>query len=313
MGRDFSFRLLYRVAFFSFCLIFTCFYHGGGSVYDRREDKTEPNKLKDEFKGKPVNVDISLEQDERVSNLTENSKQIDGRKARKKTDLSKMARKGTAMKTLRSDRIRKSPELHFSNPSSPEVNAPSKEPTTISHSSETKWQNNGVMKNISSLENQLFHQNHLTDTAKRETFASLTTQHLRSRREIDAILESPTECANFTFTIKYEDNYRAWNNFSMMHQRRMYRYNEYRVTDDGLQVCNSSDPLVEQRWRDLITLEKNMLASKHCNVSVYAFYYSNYTLYRNFTVFFIPTGQSLARQDYGVFCNLFGKAKSVLQ
>jgi hypothetical protein len=91
MGRGFSFRLLYRVVFFSFCLIFACFYHGGGSEYDRQEDKTEPNKLKDEFKDKPLNVDVSLQQ---VSNLTENSKQIDGRKARKKTDLSKMARKG---------------------------------------------------------------------------------------------------------------------------------------------------------------------------------------------------------------------------
>jgi hypothetical protein len=209
------------------------------------------------------------------------------------------------MKTLRSDRIRKNPELHFSTSLPPEVNAPSKEPTTISHSSETKWQNNDGMKNMSSLENQIFHQNHLRETAKKETFASLTTQHLRSKREIDAILESPTECANFTYTIKYEDNYRVWNNFSVMYQRRMYRYNEYRVTDDGLQVCNSFDPLVKQRWRDLITLEKNMLASKHCNVSVYAFYYSNYTLYRNFTVFFKPTEQSLARQDYGVTFGYF--------
>ena len=94
MGRGFSFRLLYLVVFFSFCLIFACFYHGGGSEYDRREDKTKPNKLKYEFKRKPLNVDVSLEQDERVSKLTENSKQIDGRKARKQTDLSKMVRKG---------------------------------------------------------------------------------------------------------------------------------------------------------------------------------------------------------------------------
>ena len=92
MDRGFNFRLLYRIIFFSFCLIFACFYHGGGLEYDRREHKTEPNKLKDE--GKPLNVDLSLEQDERVSNFTENATQIDGRKARKKTDLSKMVRKG---------------------------------------------------------------------------------------------------------------------------------------------------------------------------------------------------------------------------
>ena len=94
MGRGFSFRLLYRVVLFSFCLLFACFYHGGGSEYDRREDKTEQNKLKDEFKGKPLNVDVSLEQDDPVSNLTENAKQIDDEDTKKETDLSKMARKG---------------------------------------------------------------------------------------------------------------------------------------------------------------------------------------------------------------------------
>jgi hypothetical protein len=77
MGRGFSFRLMYRVVFFSFCLIFACSYHGGGSEYDRRGDKTEPNKLKDEFKDKPLNVDVSLQQ---VSNLTENAKQTDGQR-----------------------------------------------------------------------------------------------------------------------------------------------------------------------------------------------------------------------------------------
>jgi hypothetical protein len=41
-----------------------------------------------------------------------------------------------------------------------------------------------------------------------------------------------TECAEFTFTIKYEDEYRVWNNFSMMYQGRMYYYDEYRITDE---------------------------------------------------------------------------------
>ncbi|CAB4041391.1 Hypothetical predicted protein [Paramuricea clavata] len=302
MGRGFNFRLLYRVVFFSFCLIFACFYHGGGSEYDRRENKVK--KLKDEFKDKPLNVDVSLEQDERVSNLIENAKQIDGRKARKKTDLSKIVRKGTPMKTLRSERIQKSPVLPFSTPSPSEVNVPRKESTTISHSNETEWKNDGS-KNISLLGKKMFHQNYFRETAKRETFASFTTQHLRSRREIDAILESPTECANFTFTIKYEDIYRVWNNFSMMYQSRMYRYNEYRVTDDDLQVCNSSDPLIKQRWPGLVAREKKVLASKYCNVSVVVFYNSNYTLYRNLSVFFKPTQQSFTRQDYGVTFGYF--------
>ena len=194
---------------------------------------------------------------------------------------------GTVMKTLRSDRIRKSPKLS----SPPEVKVPSKESTTISHSRETKW-----------------HQNDSRETAKRETFASLTTQHLRNRREIDAISESkvgPTECSNSTFTIKYEDEYKVWNNFSMMYQNHTYYFYKYRVTDDGLQVCNSSDTLVQQRWWNFIVSEKRMMAFQHCNAFVDGFFVRNYTLFKKFTVFFHPTEQSFTRRDYGVMFGHF--------
>ncbi len=95
MVHGLSFRLLYRVVFFSFCLIFACFYpHGGGSGYDSREDKTESTKLKHEFKGKPLNDDVFIKQDEYVPNLIENAKQVHGGEAWNKADLSKMVRRG---------------------------------------------------------------------------------------------------------------------------------------------------------------------------------------------------------------------------
>ena len=43
---------------------------------------------------KLLNVDVSLEENIGVRNLTENAKQIDGEDTKKETDLSKMARKG---------------------------------------------------------------------------------------------------------------------------------------------------------------------------------------------------------------------------
>ncbi|CAB4023182.1 Hypothetical predicted protein, partial [Paramuricea clavata] len=114
-----------------------------------------------------------------------------------------------------------------------------------------------------------------------------------------------TECGKFTFTIKYENEYRVWNNFSMMYQGRMYSYDEYRITDDGLQVCNSSDRLIKEKWRNFIVSEKITIAFKHCNVSVDGFYSENYTLHTNFTVFFKPTNQTFTRQDYGVILGYF--------
>ena len=239
------------------------------------------------------------------------------------------------MKTLRSDRIRKSAELPFSTPS-PEV--PRKESTTNSRSNERKSQNNRE-SNQNTLENQIFHQNRLRGTVKREKFVSLTTQHLRSRRAIDAPIsennESSTECANFTFTIKYEHEYKVWNNFSMMYKGRMYYYNEYRVMDDGLQVCNTSETLIQEKWRNFIAREKRMMASKQCNVSmdgfsthdslgtcdptlrvqaktwkdVQEFYkckrtvnelHATYTVNKQFTVYLGSRGQYFTKNDYAV-------------
>ncbi|CAB3996768.1 Hypothetical predicted protein [Paramuricea clavata] len=114
-----------------------------------------------------------------------------------------------------------------------------------------------------------------------------------------------TECANVTFTIKYEDEYRVWNNFSMMYQGRMHSYDEYRITDDGLLDCNSSDRLIKQKWRNFIVSEKITTAFKHCSVAVDGFYSENYTLHTNFTVFFKPTNQSFTRKDYGVIMGYF--------
>ncbi len=80
---------------------------------------------------------------------------------------------------------------------------------------------------------------------------------------------------------------------------------EYRVTDYGLQVCISSDPLVQERWWEFIAWEKEMMAFNHCNDSVDGFYYENHTLFKNMTVFFKPTGQTFTRQDYGVIFGHF--------
>ncbi|CAB3993512.1 Hypothetical predicted protein [Paramuricea clavata] len=224
MGRGFSFRLLYRVVLFSFCLIFVCFYHGGGSEHDRREDKTEPNKLKNEFKG-------------------------------------------TAMKTLQSERIQKSPVLPFSTSSPSEINVKRKESTTISHSSETEWQNIGS-KNISSLENQFFHQNGLRETAKRKTFASLTTQRLRNRREIDSKSEYTQEdllMCNDLIIRKYDDDYKVRTDFLILYKNMVYDYTEYRVPNDSIKICNScTDNYVRNIWKVRNKWVKAQVHRKSC-------------------------------------------------
>ena len=48
-----------------------------------------------------------------------------------------------------------------------------------------------------------------------------------------------------------------------------------------------------------------MTVFTHCNVSVDGFYFENYTLFKNFTVFFHPTEQNFTRRDYGVIFGHF--------
>ena len=203
------------------------------------------------------------------------------------------------MKTLRSDRIRKSAELPFSTPS-PKV--PSKESTTISDSNETTSRNSGG-KNIPSLQNQITHQNGLRGTVKREKFASLTTQHIRSRREIDAAIsennENTIECANFTFTIKYEDEYKVWTNFSILYKNKVYDYTEYRVLNDGITICNSTDNDVRNIWKQQNDRVKNRIGCKESTRTIWLdpWYYA---VSKQFTVYFVITSQYFTRNDYGV-------------
>ena len=208
------------------------------------------------------------------------------------------------MKTLRSERIQKSPVLPFSTSSPSEVNVPRKESTTISHSN-TEWQNNRS-KNISSLQNQIFHQNDLRGTAKRETFASLTTQHLRSRREIDSKSEYTQEdllmCSDSIINIKYDDEYKVQTDFSILYKNKVYDYTEYRVLNDGIKICNSTENYVKNIWKVRNKWVKARINQKRCNkpIRTFWFYRKYYTVNKQFTVYLAGRSQYFTRNDYGL-------------
>ena len=207
------------------------------------------------------------------------------------------------MKTLRSERIQKSPVLPYSTSSPSEVNVPRKESTTISHSN-TEWQNNRS-KNISSLQNQIFHQNDLRGTAKRETFASLTTQHLRSRREIDSKSEYTQEdlmCNDSIINIKYDDEYKVQTDFSILYKNKVYNYTEYRVLNDSIKICNSTDNYGRNIWKVRNKWVKEKIHQKSCSKPIREswLYRKYYTVNKQFTVYYAARSQYFTRNDYGV-------------
>ena len=120
------------------------------------------------------------------------------------------------IKTTRGYKVRNGLEQRpFSTPLPPDL------ASTSFYSSTTKWKDNGEEK-IFLLGNRNFHNNLIERAQQGKTFIPLTSKHRRSRREIDAreITMDTTECANNTFTISYEDDYKVWNNFSITYQSR---------------------------------------------------------------------------------------------
>ena len=244
----------------------------------------------------------------------------------------------TVMKILQSYQAQNGPQQWpFSTPSSPELqkknvsylnatvmqafrgaqardvleHSPLSNPT-FRHSSKIKWKLNDKDK-IFLFGNRNFPHNDLRGRLKqRKTSTPPKLKHRRSRRKVDTTSNSTVDqCANNTFTIKYEDDYKVWNNFSITYQGEEYDYYEYRLTDDGLLVCDYMDDAIQQRWRDKIKKEKH-LTFKHCNVSMVV----NITYYK-------PKQQSFTSKDNGVYkgyfvicleklilsCNEFGKSK----
>ena len=90
-NRGLSFRLLYRVVFFFFCLSFACFYGGdGGSGHITRNIKTESRDLNAELNNRPSKRKGLSKQDKWNPHMTQNFERVDDEKTVKKPDLTKM-------------------------------------------------------------------------------------------------------------------------------------------------------------------------------------------------------------------------------
>ena len=215
------------------------------------------------------------------------------------------------MKTRRKINIRKRSTVPPSTRSPSKEEYRSKKSSSSPHSSQTEWH-----KNMSSLNPRALQLQDLRREKERENFLSLTTQHNRKIRDTDAISSSKVgsiECgSSLTFTISYESDYKVWNNFSIMYQGKTYDYNQYRIIEEGLQVCNSSNTTIQQRWQHLITKKKEKMASRHCNITVDGYPQRDYVVYKDLAVFLKLTVQNFTRRDHGVIHGHFAICRKSL-
>ncbi|CAB3989516.1 probable G- coupled receptor Mth-like 12 [Paramuricea clavata] len=110
-------------------------------------------------------------------------------------------------------------------------------------------------------------------------------------------------CNDSMTNIKYDDEYTVRIDFSILYKNKVYDYTEYRVLNDGIKICNSTDKYVKNIWKLRNDWVKATMHQKSCNqpVDVHAISQEFYTVRMDFSVLILPTDQVIAKYDYGVF------------
>ena len=80
-------------------------------------------------------------------------------------------------------------------------------------------------------------------------------------------------------------------------------YIEYRVLNDSIKICNSSDNDVRNIWKERNKYVKQWMHYKSCNlpIDIYIISQELYTVRKDFSILILPTDQVIAKYDYGVF------------
>ena len=109
-------------------------------------------------------------------------------------------------------------------------------------------------------------------------------------------------CNDSIINIKYDDEYKVRTDFSILYKNKVYDYTEYRVLNDGIKICNSTDNYVRNIWKVRNKWVKAKIHRKSCNKPIRQswLYPKYYTVNKQFTVYSAATNQYFTRNDYGV-------------
>jgi hypothetical protein len=110
-------------------------------------------------------------------------------------------------------------------------------------------------------------------------------------------------CNDSITSIKYDDEYKAWTDFSILYKNNVYNYTEYRVLNtDSIKICNSTDNYVRNIWKVRNKWVKATMHQKSCNKPIKESWLNRqyYTVKKQFTVYFAAANQYFTRNDYGV-------------
>ena len=100
--------------------------------------------------------------------------------------------------------------------------------------------------------------------------------------------EDLLKCNDSIINIKYNDEYRVMNNFSVLYQNRTFDYTEYRVLDDSIKICNSTDNYARDIWKMRNSFVKSQMHGKNCrNPALYSSLSTEYVVTKHFNIYLV--------------------------
>ena len=109
-------------------------------------------------------------------------------------------------------------------------------------------------------------------------------------------------CNDSIINIKYNDEYKVWTDFSILYKNKVHDYTEYRVLNDSIKICNSTDNHVRNIWKVRNKWVKARMHLKSCHKPIRTYWFSRkyYAVTKQFTVYVAAMRQYFTRKDYGV-------------
>ena len=110
-------------------------------------------------------------------------------------------------------------------------------------------------------------------------------------------------CNDSIINIKYDDEYKVRTDFSILYENKVYDYTEYRVLNDSIKICNSTDNYIRNIWKLRNFCVKGTMYQQSCNLPIYVYTIARerYTVRKDFSVLILQTDQVITKYDYGVF------------
>ena len=107
-------------------------------------------------------------------------------------------------------------------------------------------------------------------------------------------------CKDSLIKIKFDKDYKVWNDFSILYKNKVYDYTEYRVLNDSIDICNSPDNYVRDSWKLRNKWVKNSTHLCSSKRTVWTIPAKHFTVLKDFSVRISLTKQVIPKGHYGV-------------